>query len=204
MGRISRAVPIQEPAGQYSSVTRYEGSIGRMAFALAVRAGEVGSEFAHVPVIRRIALPVSTDHNRPWRSPEPTKRRHDSVDVGGGQLRPVRHELRLVDRHATPGIDAHPPAAERSAVFGVRRPAREVIELDVRINGRLRHPTLRRIERERLPGAVDVEHEGRLTYRRNDNRGVVGRSGKLDWRNRFHGEANPITRLAPSGQSRRP
>lgn len=116
-----------------------------------------------------------------------------SVDVRRGHLGAIGHELGFLDGHAAPGVDSHPPASQGSAVLRVWRAAGKMIELDVCVDGWLRHATLRRVHRKRLPDSVDIEHECGLTNGRDDDRRVVEGSGLVNWMERLHGEPDRIT-----------
>ena len=75
----------------------------------------------------------------------------------------------------------------------MRGAAGQMIELHVCVNGRLRDATLGRVERKRLPHAVDVEDERGLTNGGNYDFRVFKGRGSVDWMEWLHGEPDRIT-----------
>ena len=68
-----------------------------------------------------------------------------------------------------------------------------MIELHVCVHGWLRDATLGRVERKRLPHAVDIEDERGLANGGNDDCRVFEGRGRVNWMEWLHGEPDRIT-----------
>lgn len=80
----------------------------------------------------------------------------------------------LFDGHAISRVDSDPPSTERPTVLRAGRTSREVIELDVGIDGRFRQTALGRVGRKWFPYTVDIEDESGPSYG-GDDEGRVAR-----------------------------